>query len=75
MIMENDLFGGGRGPLDTSNQFAVGVKTDGLVAVNRPVMGVMTRAEALNLAAWIVALSDPTGKEFWNIVARIQKGN
>jgi hypothetical protein len=44
---------------DTSNQFAVGVNGLGNVVVNSPLGGALTPAQALNLAAWIVALVDP----------------
>ena len=45
-----------------SNHFLVGANGD-RVSVVRPT-GVMSKDEALNLAAWIVALADPLGDKF-----------
>lgn len=43
--------------IDTFNQFAVGVRGDEII-IGRSPMPPLTRAEALNIAAWIVALAD-----------------
>ncbi len=56
---------------DTGNLFLVGVDGAGHVVVNRPLMGPLTREEAWNLAAWIVALTDPEGKQFRTLVGDI----
>jgi hypothetical protein len=48
---------------DTSNKFFVGSNGTHIVTI-KPVPQAMTREEALNLAAWIVAIADPGREEF-----------
>lgn len=43
--------------IDTSNKFFVGVMGDN-IQMMKPVPQSITKADALNLAAWIVALAD-----------------
>lgn len=60
---------------DTSNKFAVGVKGDGriwIILVHRLIEPI-SKDDALNLAAWLVALTDPEGKEFGKILEVIRK--
>lgn len=45
------------------NAFMVGGGADGSVSVAMPVHGRLTRAEALALAAWLVAVADPGDTE------------
>jgi len=48
------------GTIDTANRFMVGVFRDDLVFL-RPVPQKLSKDDALNLAAWIVALADDSG--------------
>lgn len=50
-------------PIDTTNLYLVGRVGD-KIRVSRNTQLPMTRAEALNLAAWLVTLADPEGKQF-----------
>ncbi len=49
--------------IDTANHFAVGVNGDKLVIL-RPILGPLTKDEALNLAAWLVALCNVNNRDF-----------
>lgn len=49
--------------IDISNKFFVGVVGDDLNVI-LPIVGRISRDEALSLAAWIVALADPGGERF-----------
>ena len=58
--------------LDTSNEFAVTAHpTLQSVMIIQSPCGAMTRGEALNLAAWIVALVDPGAKDFNRLLKAI----
>lgn len=62
---------------DSSNIFAVGASRFEMLrvtelAIHKPVMGRISRDEALNLAAWIVALADPNLEEFAKILQQIK---
>lgn len=46
--------------LNTENRYAVGVSGANIVIL-RPPRGSMSKSDALNLAAWIVALADNDG--------------
>lgn len=70
--------------MDSSNQFAVGVKGDRILFSPAPDQFLMrqplhiprlelTREQALNLGAWLVTLADPTGEEFEKLRQEIQK--
>ena len=80
MISPNGHFGGAphkdelkfAAKVDTSNTFAVGVTVKGVVLVNRPLGGALSKAEALNLAAWIVALTAPAPDEFERLLEAIR---
>jgi hypothetical protein len=59
--------------MDSSNQFEVRKNQKGFVMVD---IGVnqscpLLREEALNLAAWLVAIADPMGKEFQPLLLEI----
>lgn len=60
---------------DTSNMFAVGVTGVSMskVIINLPVPRPLTREQALNLAAWLIVLADPEGKDFARLVEAIKK--
>jgi len=77
MINSNEGFPQGRWTprLDSSNKFGVTVapSNDHLLMVRKPVMGVMTRDEALNLAAWLFVMADPKAERFYRIVDSILK--
>ncbi len=47
--------------LDTGNKYMVGVSGAQIVML-RPPRGTITKSDALNLAAWLVALSDDNDK-------------
>jgi hypothetical protein len=42
---------------DTTNRFMVSMRGDGLLVPIRPVQ-ILTKDDALNLAAWLVAMAD-----------------
>lgn len=44
--------------IDTLNRFMVAKQGDHLCVMRAPALGVVTRDEALNLAAWLVAMAD-----------------
>jgi hypothetical protein len=69
MIAPNEPFAG-KG--DSSNQFAVGVRSDGRIFIYKVPMKHLTKAEALNLAAWLCVLADPEGAEFERLVKAIK---
>jgi hypothetical protein len=52
-----------REPIDTTNDFAVGASGDGMVTIAL-LPPRMTRGQALRMAAWIVAIADPTDEWF-----------
>ena len=52
------------------NEHFVGVRGDKILIL-KPAMGEMSREEALELAAWIVALADPLGARFQAILAEV----
>ena len=43
--------------LDTTNKFLVGMRGDGLLVLYIPVR-ILRKSDALNLAAWLVAMAD-----------------
>ncbi len=49
-------------PIDTMNKFFVGVQGDNVVFL-RPIPQKISKADALLLAAWIVALADDSPSE------------
>ena len=44
-------------PTDTANHFCVSLNADSILCL-RPIPQRMTKGEALNLAAWLVAMAD-----------------
>lgn len=59
--------------LDTCNRFLVATSADGQRVSLLPAGGIISRAEALNMAAWIVALTDPEQREFARLLDGIRK--
>jgi hypothetical protein len=58
---------------DSGNQFEVVPKAGGQVLrVTYPFPYRFTKAEALNLAAWLRVIADPDGKEFERLAKEIQ---
>jgi hypothetical protein len=59
---------------DTSNQFAVGARGEYVVILRPPnTWAALSKAEAINLAAWLAVLADPDGKEFARVIGEIKK--
>jgi hypothetical protein len=58
--------------IDTRNRFLVGGQGDDVV-IMLPVSGRIRRADALNLAAWIVAIADPLDDAFSKILEAVRK--
>lgn len=54
------------------NKFGVSIHGDN-IALLLPLRGEMARDEALQLAAWIVAVADPSGKYFQEILSKVQE--
>ena len=50
--------------MDTLNKFMVSVRGEDILVMNLRPSGVLSKAEALNLAAWLVSLADPGGEDF-----------
>lgn len=60
-------------PKDSANHFGVGSAADGACITVLGLGRRLTRAGALNLAAWLRVLADPSGEEFDRIVKEIEK--
>jgi hypothetical protein len=58
--------------IDTTNQFGVCASGNGSIGILVPPRGMLTKQQALTLAAWLVALADPLGEEFQNILEAVQ---
>lgn len=58
--------------VDSGNWFLVGGRGDEIVILRQPT-GTLTKAEAVNLAAWLMVMADPTGEEFERVVKEIVK--
>jgi hypothetical protein len=69
MIAPGEHFGGAP---DISNRFLVGYKGEWLCILQPPTTIPIPREDALNLAAWIVCLADPSGKDFQRVVEAIK---
>lgn len=57
--------------VETFNGHMVGVQGD-KIGMMMPPRGLMTRDEALVLAAWLVSLADPVGERFAAILDKVQ---
>jgi len=57
--------------VDATNKFFVGSRADGVMILRQPV-GPLSQADALNLAAWLVALADPSEDEFPAMLAAVR---
>lgn len=60
-------------PGDTSNQFFVGAVGGKDMITIVSLRCQMTKAQAINLAAWLIVLADPAGEEFERVVNEIKK--
>lgn len=59
--------------MDTSNKYGIGVGAGGAgILITRPPFGHISKADALLLAAWIVALADPLDEYFPQILKAVQ---
>jgi hypothetical protein len=59
--------------IDVFNKFMVGINGHGTVTIGNPHVA-YTRDEALLLAAWLIALADPTpGDRIWAILAAVRR--
>ena len=56
--------------MDTANKFMVGVRGDEIIIL-KPITGPLTKEQALNLAAHLVALADDDGK-FTELLSAVQ---
>lgn len=56
---------------DANNYFVV-TTSGGSILILDPPSGPMSRNEALNLAAWLVALADPDGGDFVDMLTDVQ---
>lgn len=67
MIMATDL--------NSVNDFMVSSTADRKVVtiLDLPIGGRMTRDEALRLAAWLVAVADPGGKDFAKVLEAVRE--
>jgi len=83
MIAPNQDDGGGRLPLvmlqvpaDSGNHFEV-VRVGEVIEIRRLLSPckqvVLSPQGALNLAAWLAALADPEGKQFWRMFNQVTK--
>lgn len=55
--------------LDASNKFMVGVQGDNVIIMRR--FNILTKADALNLAAWLVTLANDND-EFGLMIEKVQ---
>lgn len=59
--------------IDTFNKFLVGMRAqEPNILIQRPVLGPITKADALNLAAYLVSLADPDGERFAKVLKAVQ---
>lgn len=58
-------------PIETLNQFIVAANGDCIVVMHPPNTP-LTKEEALNLAAYLVALADPTHERFAKVLKAIE---
>ena len=53
------------------NEWFVSVQGDAIL-IMRPPVGPISKRQALELAAWIVALADPLGKDFEKVREQVE---
>ena len=64
---------------DSSNKFLVGARGETVMVMSGVGLGgfsariAMTKEDALNLAAWLSVIADPSGEEFARLVAEIRR--
>lgn len=58
---------------DSANHFRVCGRGDGMIGVYALPVKHLTKGQAINLAAWLVAMADPEGKEFERVLEEIKK--
>jgi hypothetical protein len=56
---------------ETANKFRVASHADDMVTLV-PIPGYLTHADALRLAAWLVAIVDPEGTRFAELLTAVQ---
>ena len=60
--------------IDTFNEFMVGTNRDNLIIMLPPKPGqLLTKERALGLAAWLVALADPGGELFDDVLEAVMQ--
>lgn len=57
--------------IETFNKFFVGATSNG-IRLMRPPTGELSHDDALNLAAWLVAVADPGGERFAEVLAAVE---
>lgn len=57
--------------IDAFNKFLVGMQGQSLVILNPP-RGVISKQDALVLAAWLVSMADPLGEQFEKTLAAVR---
>lgn len=62
-----------RPSIDSSNWFFVSAAAGDRIVINGTVPPVLTRDQAVNLAAWLVAVADPAGEHFAAVLAAVRK--
>jgi hypothetical protein len=65
-------FPGMKRPLDSGNHFGVAASGEQFGIMKMPVRW-LARDEAINLAAWLMVMADPTGEAFERVVKEIVK--
>ncbi len=57
--------------MDTSNKFGVSIQGGNIVLLNA--RHVLSKDEALNLAAYLVSMADPGGDKFAEVLTAVQE--
>lgn len=61
--------------MDTFNKYGIGLagaEGSACIAIMKPPLGHISKADALLLAAWLVALADPLGERFPEFLKAVQ---
>lgn len=58
--------------IDTFNQYGVGITGNRITVLNMKSLFSLRPDQALNLAAWLVVIADPTGKEFPKVLEAVK---